>query len=398
MAADFKYIVIGSGMMGAAAARHLGKFSDGVALIGPGEPKDYGRHDGVFASHYDEARITRRFDGDILWATFAARSIERYAQIEGESGISFFSETGCLFAGPPPTSDKDYLHRAGKVACSLGLDVENLSARDLKERFVEFDFPAHVTGYFEATHAGHINPRLLVQAQIRAAVRGGARHIDRMVDSVRVEADRVRVEAAGKVYSGERVLIAAGAFANMNGLLSQPLDIRATPRTVVFFELSDRTLNMFENMPSTVVFTDREEDHVYILPPVRYPDGKIYLKLGGDIEAGELRTRDEFQAWFASSGDPGERQRLIAEALKVMPGLAGCPTSSAACVATFTPTGHPYAGFVEPSRVAVLTGGNFVAAKSSDELGRLGALLLHEGGLGENDFASLMRPAFRLEG
>ncbi|MFB2606970.1 FAD-dependent oxidoreductase, partial [Rhizobium phaseoli] len=43
---------------------------------------------------------------------------------------------------------------------------------------------------------------------------------------------------------------------------------------------------------------------------------------------------------------------------------------------------YPYAGFTQSPRIAVLTGGNFVAAKSSDELGRLGAVLLTEGVLG----------------
>ncbi|MFP3701778.1 hypothetical protein SB758_40520, partial [Burkholderia sp. SIMBA_013] len=47
-----------------AAARHLAEKVDGVALIGPGEPADITSHQGVFASHYDEARITRTIDGD----------------------------------------------------------------------------------------------------------------------------------------------------------------------------------------------------------------------------------------------------------------------------------------------------------------------------------------------
>jgi hypothetical protein len=41
-------------------------------------------------------------------------------------------------------------------------------------------------------------------------------------------------------------------------------------------------------------------------------------------------------------------------------------------VATFTPTAYPYVGFTDSPRIAV------VAAKCSDELGRLGALLMTE--------------------
>ena len=61
MATDFEFIVIGRGMMGAAAARHLTLEGKRVALIGPEEPSDRLAHQGVFASHYDEARITPHF-------------------------------------------------------------------------------------------------------------------------------------------------------------------------------------------------------------------------------------------------------------------------------------------------------------------------------------------------
>jgi sarcosine oxidase len=395
MAVDFRHIVVGAGMMGAAAARYLSQRSDSVALIGPGEPQNYQSHSGVFASHYDEARITRRFDADLLWATFAERSIDRYRDIEEASGVRFYSEAGCLFAGPAPRSETDYLYRATGVAETMGLSVETLSGDQLPGRFPQFDFPSHVVGYYEGTQAGHVNPRALVRAQTVLAEKGGVTCVDAMVTRVHDEGGRVRVEAGGEVYHAERVLIAAGAFSDLNALLPRPLDMRAAPRTVVFFELGEAELDVFGDMPSTIVFTDREEDHVYILPPVRYPDGKIYLKLGGDIETGSFSQLEDLQAWFRSSGDPVERDRLIETALQFMPKLAGCPTSSAACVASFTPTGRPYAGYVDSSRVALLTGGNFVAAKSSDELGRLGSVLLLEGGLSEDDFGSLMTPEFQ---
>ncbi|MGQ3292875.1 MAG: FAD-dependent oxidoreductase, partial [Shinella sp.] len=55
----FDFVVVGRGMMGAAAARHLTKTGASVALVGRGEPADWKSHDGVFSSHYDSGRITR---------------------------------------------------------------------------------------------------------------------------------------------------------------------------------------------------------------------------------------------------------------------------------------------------------------------------------------------------
>ncbi len=75
MSARFRYAVVGCGLMGAAAARHLANMTEGVALIGPSEPADKAHHRGVFASHYDEGRITRTIDPDPVWARLARNSI-----------------------------------------------------------------------------------------------------------------------------------------------------------------------------------------------------------------------------------------------------------------------------------------------------------------------------------
>lgn len=56
MAETFDFVVVGKGMMGAAAARYLALSGARVALVGPDEPADRTTHDGVFASHYDNGR------------------------------------------------------------------------------------------------------------------------------------------------------------------------------------------------------------------------------------------------------------------------------------------------------------------------------------------------------
>ena len=47
----FDYLVVGKGLFGSAAIRHLSLMSDNVAIIGPDEPADPDAHTGVFASH-----------------------------------------------------------------------------------------------------------------------------------------------------------------------------------------------------------------------------------------------------------------------------------------------------------------------------------------------------------
>ncbi|MBB5666984.1 sarcosine oxidase [Rhizobium leguminosarum] len=395
MAVDFRFIIIGRGMMGAAAARHLASMADGIALIGPREPEQRKAHHGIFASHYDEARITRTFDGNLAWGSFAARALDRYREIEARSGISFYLEVGCLFAGPPPKDEQDYINRALTVSRTLGSDVETIAPSDLRQRFSYLAVNPEFTGYFERKRAGHINPRALVRAQARLAEQGGVSLIEATATSVRDAGSHVEVTTAGgRSYSAERVLVAAGGFSNFHALLPRPVDTRVMARTVAFYEIGEREMAIFGDMPSTIVLGEREEDHIYILPPVRYPDGKTYLKLGGDTEMLSFSELEDVGAWFRSDGSVAEREHLSRIALALMPALAGCPVTSGPCVANFTPTGYPYAGFTQSPRIAVLTGGNFVAAKSSDELGRLGAVLLSEGALGDKDFGGELTPVF----
>ena len=389
---DFKYIVVGAGMMGAAAARHLSVQTDGVALIGPDEPTDRKTHQGVFSSHYDEARITRGFDGDPVWAELAQRSIRRYAEIEAKSGIRFFTEAGCLFAGNGRGLAGDYVSRAFASADRLGLGVETLGTDALADRFPMFSLPADHSGYFEAQYAGHVNPRALVKAQCTIAVAQGARLVRQTAAYIRDTSHGVEVSTReGAVHTAEKVIVAAGGFTNMAELLPSPVDMAATGRTIVFFELDEARQALFGAMPSTIVLAETEDDIVYILPPVRYPDGKVYLKIGGESEKGRLETLTDAVDWFHSDGTPGEVEFLKKRALSLMPELAGCPVTSGSCVAC---SGYPYIGYTQSSNIAVLTGGNFVSAKSSDEIGRLGAMLLLNGQLTEDEFAAEMSPVF----
>ena len=49
----YRVAVIGRGLIGSAAARHLTEITDGVVVVGPDEPAERSSHTGVFASHYD---------------------------------------------------------------------------------------------------------------------------------------------------------------------------------------------------------------------------------------------------------------------------------------------------------------------------------------------------------
>jgi sarcosine oxidase len=380
MTARFKYIVIGRGMMGAAAARYLSKWSDGIALIGPGEPADYGRHEGVFASHYDEARITRTIDPDPVWARLANRSIARYGEVAAQSGIEFYHEAGCLLVGPKRNARPSYVGDVLDAAGRLGVSTETMADCELADRFPFFSFPQQSEGIWEPANAGYINPRRLVQAQTRLAERQGAAVISETVSSVRQEGNRVTVHTTeGNAYSGDRVLVATGGFSINESLLGARLDLKVFARTVAFFEVDEASLARMGQVPSLIWKWSEDKDGIYLLPPVRYPDGKVYIKIGGDPDDLPLPTEPEIRTWFRSGGRESTRRHLEGIMAQLMPDLDLSRSSMAPCVTSFTPTGYPAISMTHADRIGVLTGGCGAAAKSSDEIGRLGAELIFHG-------------------
>ncbi|MDQ0320951.1 sarcosine oxidase [Pararhizobium capsulatum DSM 1112] len=396
MAEEFDFIVVGKGMMGAAAARHLALTGARIAVVGPDEPTDWAGHDGVFASHYDNGRITRTIDPDPVWARLAHRSIERYGEIAEQGGIDFYSEVGCLIAAQAPGGECRYLGDVIAARDHLQVEARYIEADALDGHFPYFHFPAAYGGIFEARGAGHINPRALVKAQVNAAEKAGVRVIAQEVVSISEEADGVRVETHdGSILKAGRVLISAGGFSISRKLFARPLDLVVLGRTVLFAEVSETELQRFVDMPSLITKGKTEDESFYLLPPLRYPDGRHYIKIGGDPT--DIRMEDEAAArsWFRGEGHRPAADHMAKLLAGTMPDFKPVSTMWAPCVTTYTPHGYPFIGFTDSNRIAVLTGGNGAAAKSSDEIGRLGASLIVNGVLHAPEYETDFAVSFR---
>ncbi|TXI10549.1 MAG: FAD-dependent oxidoreductase [Rhizobium sp.] len=396
MAADFRFIVVGRGMMGAAASRHLARQTDGIAVIGPDEPEDRANHQGVFGSHYDEGRITRTIDPDAEWARLANRSISRYADIERESGIRFYAPVGCLVTGPKRGAEATYVGRVVEAAARLGVQTDILDDEGLKTRFPFFSFTSGSEGVFEPHGAGHISPRRLVQAQSLLAERAGANVIKQTVVSIRDEGGRALVTTAeGKTFTAEKVLLAAGGFSIAENLLPRPVEMKVYGRTVTFFEVSEEEAGTLAGMPSLISVTPDGADSIYMLPPIRYPDGKYYIKIGGDPDDLQFESEAELRDWFRTAGRAKAREHLARIFHERVPGFKRPPAFTNACAVSFSPTGYPMIGYTSSPRIAVLTGGCGTAAKSSDEIGRLGAELLLAGRIKDEGYGTDFSAHFR---
>lgn len=380
MDTTYDYIVIGKGLMGAAAARHLSAISRSVALVGPDEPADRATHQGIFGSHYDEGRITRILDPNRIWALLAQRSLARYRDIEAFSGVSFYHEVGHLTVGVTPISLDDHMARVQHVATELNVPCEHLTDAALAEQFPFLRFEPNSVGMYQPHTAGHVSPRAQVRAQTVAAQKQGATIIPEVAHTVEAGANDVHViTATGTALRGKQVLLATGGFSNTHALLPQPLDLEVYARTIVLMELDDTDVARLRTMPSIISKPREPTERCYLLPPIRYPDGKYYVKIGGDTSDPTLRGLDALQEWFRGTGRQEAAQHLTDKLHTIVPGLRPVSVHTESCVTTDTVTGQVYAERLDGGRLGVLIGGNGSAAKSADEIGRLGALMMqHE--------------------
>ncbi len=361
--------VIGRGMIGSAAARHLARMGHDVALIGPGEPADFARHDGVFGSHYDEGRITRSFDPEPFWRQLNNASIARYGEISAQSGVDFYREVGALHVGHPETTN---VASVGQICAEDGIVCEAYEDAALAARFPFLKSTAGMLGYYEPRNAGYISPRRLVQAQTIAAQRAGARVIDEPALGISESGSGVAIRTRSGTIEAERVLVAAGG--HTQSLLGRSLGFTVYRRTVALFRLGAAEIQRLAGMPSMRCLGPKGQKP-YLLPPIPYPDGQTWLKIGNDPVDIPLESEADIKAWYRSGGSSDVADRLQQLLLDRIRDLRFEERRVVPCMTTYSDTTLPCIGPLS-ARVTVAFGCYGKSAKCSDELGRLGGLAL----------------------
>ena len=368
-----KIIVVGCGLFGSAATRHLSERTDGVICIGPKEPENRQHHQGVFGSHYDEGRMTRVVDPVPEWAVSAKKSIERYSDIENRSGIKFFSPSGYLGIGEPSS---DYNARCAAAGATVGVKTSKLTAVNIRSKFPFLSISDNVDGLLETKTAGHISPRAMVKAQSKLAEIAGAELVSEEATKIYKVGSGIEIElASGRILKGEKVLIATGGFTSACGLSPVNLNLRVFGRTVVLAKIEGSLTKELSEMPTII----HAISGAYILPPIEYPDGNKYLKIGIGTDADATFEKvEDLKAWFKGKGSTENRSEFTEFIKQLIPSLNHCNDwHSDTCVVTQTQSGLPIIEYVDEEKIAVAVGGNGKGAKGADEWGKIAANLIN---------------------
>lgn len=371
----FDVAVIGLGLVGSAALRHLSGSGVSAVGIGPGEPANWSTHSGPFASHYDSGRVTRRLDARYEWAVLAARSIDNYSAIEAASGLTFHHPSGFLFV----RNDAEGIAHQRDVIGRLGLPVTVTTTDDIRTSHPDLAFPPGWTAMLEPAPAGYLDPRIMAKAQLAVAHQQGADICRTHVASLHRVSGHFQIELVeGTHLEAQRVLISTGPY--LNDLLPEKLAARVVPEAVLLAEVSDQEGARLAELPSFIYLLDHPiHDDVYVVPPARYPDGRMYLKLGASIAGAEtLTTNDEKNGWMTGDAADAQLDWMRDVLLTVMPGVRFESFSMKPCLITDTIHGLPFIDQVDDG-LFVAVGGNGHAAKSADAIGALGSQLALNG-------------------
>ena len=371
------FIIIGRGMIGSAVACHIANKGFSVTLIGPSEPKDIKKHQGVFASHYDSSRIFRTLDPVAHNCRMSKESINRGLSLEQRTGIKFLHEVGFL-----AVSDKnDYLDSISSHAKDYYPNFSTFDNYQLAKRFPYFNFSPKVNAIFQKDNAGWINPRENIKAQNKEfSTLDNALIVKDIVSKVSKNNQYIEVVTSKSVFRCKKCIFSTGAFANIDNIMPRKIQYAVIPHTTVLAEIKSTQLDEIKNMPTMSYRTgDDAYKFIYLLPPVKYPNGKHYIKIGHAIgDEMPIKDKKSIQDWFHSNGDNEKIPWLKEKLITLLPDIKFEKFSSHACITTTSPNTHNYIDqFTEKGFYALLPGGTH-SAKSSDEMGRIMSVLATE--------------------
>ena len=387
-------IIIGAGLIGSAAAKYISEPGKKVALIGPDEAKVLDQQI-VFASHYDRARIQRIFGRDPVSTSLNQQSANAYSSMEEKSNIRFHSKEGCMYVNPYGMDT--YLENIAEQSKNFTVNFQSFDSGEKLNSFEpNYHFPDSSKGIFEAAPSGHINPRLLIKAQLNLFQKNGGEVFNDTAIDISNDSNDLKITTySGKIFLTKKVLLAPGSFVNFFNLLPEKLALTLKSESTIWVKTSVEEGLRLSKLPGLLYkIKEPEIDDIYLIRPLEYPDGNFYFKIGAnfpsDIFFNDLK---EIQDWFKTGNNENNLAIMKDYLLQLIPSIGISDSFTKKCIVCYTPHGKPYIGEVG-NNLFVAAGGNGYSAMSSDALGKIAASVVSENGFPAPFSAETFRPVF----
>ena len=318
---DYDAIVIGVGAMGSAACWHLAR--RGARTLGLEQfdiPHTLGSSHGI-------SRIIRlAYYEDPSYVPLLQRSFDLWDELARVSGRHLLTVTGTIDAS---AADGE-VFRGSLASCELhDLPHEVLTSEQLTRRWPGYRLPAGHLALFQP-RGGFLLPEEAISAHVEGAIAAGAtvRARERVLDW-EPSGDGVRVTTDRGVYTGRRLVVAAGAWI---GKLVPDLAPLARPERQVLAWFQPLRPERFTPATFPVFNLTVPEGRYYGFPVWGVPGFKIgrYHHLGEQVDPDDFDREPHLAD-----------ETLLREATeRYFPDAAGTTMALRSCMFTNTPDEH----------------------------------------------------------
>jgi sarcosine oxidase len=284
MRTTYEFIVVGCGGIGSAAAYWLSRqAAEDVLAV---EQFALGHDRG---SSEDHSRIIRLSYHAPDYTALTPHSYEAWSEVEEESGSRLVFRTGGLDLEPVEDEPK-YINQYAGAMRAAGIPHEELSAREVMQRFPQFRLDDGVRAVYQRD-AGFVDDGRANATHVALARARGATILENTpVQSVRVAGDGVEVETAEGAFGGRRLVVAAGAWTNkVLRYVGVELPITCTQEQVSYFQAPNLDEFSPERFP-VWIWHGGPQSTFYGVPVYGAPATKAGQDVGGDVVTVDTRT------------------------------------------------------------------------------------------------------------
>jgi N-methyl-L-tryptophan oxidase len=320
MSNHYEAIIVGAGSMGMATGYYLSKHGIKTLLLDRlNPPHDKG-------SHHGETRIIRHAYGEgSHYVPLVLRAQQLWEQLQEESDVQLFRQTGVLCAGAPGSS---FVEEAVKSGRNSSLPIEYLSSEEIGYRWPGFSFPSGFAGCFESTSGILFSERCIAAFRKLGLENGMTLQPYTKVEKIELSSNGGIIKTGSDTYYADYIIVSAGAWSgkilNDLGLELALIPIR---KTVSWVQCSDELYD-FRLFPAYSV--DLLDAHFYGFPSIDGSGMKI-----GRHDGGEPVDPDEILSPYGANPHDEEDIRQFLQ--NYMPLANGHLLKGRTCMYTLTP-------------------------------------------------------------
>ncbi|MGP4105981.1 N-methyl-L-tryptophan oxidase [Virgibacillus sp. L01] len=268
---DYEVIIVGAGSMGMSAGYYLAKQGKRVLLIDSHNPPH------AEGSHHGETRIIRHAYGEgANYTEMALRAQKLWSQLQETSDEDIFVNTGVVNIAQP---NSNFIQNVKKSAKDYSLNVEQLTAEDINNRWEGFNVPEGYIGCYELD-SGVLMSENCIRAFREGALKHGAEFKPNSpVTSISIFDNHVQVETQQESFTAESLIVTPGAGTrNLLPLIGLDLPLQELRNTFSWFETDE---SIYDSTAFPAFSFELPTETYYGFPSIKEAGVKIGRHDGG---------------------------------------------------------------------------------------------------------------------